>query len=81
MKNQNEPAMPIEFSGFGQCEPQAFIGFTKREQLLKDFMVAMLTGATECYGGKNGAQNLARDAMKYVDAYFEELEESGEFEK
>jgi len=33
IKNADMPAMPIELSGFGQYEPEAYIGLTKRETL------------------------------------------------
>ena len=40
MSNADEPAMAIEFSGFGQCQPEAFLGLTKRAQFCLTMGVA-----------------------------------------
>lgn len=47
---------------------------TKREQVLKDFMSAMLSNPEMDYGNSSGPKSMAEDAMKYVDAYLKELE-------
>ena len=38
-KNADMPAMPIEFSGFGLYQPEAFGGLTKREEFAKTAMM------------------------------------------
>ena len=42
-KNADMPAMPIEFSGFGLYQPEAFGGLTKREEFAKTAMLGLLS--------------------------------------
>ena len=42
-KNADMPAMPIEFSGFGLYQPEAFGGLTKREEFAKTAMMGLLS--------------------------------------
>ena len=42
-KNADMPAMPIEFSGFGLYQPEAFGGLTKREEFAKTAMLGFLS--------------------------------------
>ena len=42
-KNADMPAMPIEFSGFGLYQPEAFCGLTKREEFAKTAMLGLLS--------------------------------------
>lgn len=75
MKNEDMPAMPIELNGFGQYAPTAFIGLTKREEILARFMSAMLSNPEMDYNYTTSGDGLAQDAMKFVDSYFKALEE------
>lgn len=82
MKNADMPATAQSFAMTeGECgtamdflsDEERYIGFTKREQVLKDFMAGMLSNPNMDYGYPDGASGLAADAMRYTDAYFEEL--------
>ena len=42
-KSADMPAMPIEFSGFGLYQPEAFGGLTKREEFAKTAMMGLLS--------------------------------------
>lgn len=71
MKNGNIPAMPIEFSGFGQHEPEAHAGLTKREMFAMHAMHGLLAA--------NGAKGwLTGDgpviSVRIADALLAELE-------
>lgn len=72
-KNADMPAMPIEFSGFGQFAPEAYIGITKREMFAMAAMQGMLASETENYNYR-GAKGLTSMAAEYADELLAELE-------
>lgn len=74
MNNSDMPAMPIELSGFGQYQPEAHTGLTKREQVLKDFMVAILSNPNTDCSCTLDSDILSKRAMRFTDSYFKELE-------
>lgn len=67
IKNGDLPAMPIEFSGFGQFAPEAHSGLNKREELSARFMAAMLTNSW-----RQDPSHVAGVACVYADALLEE---------
>lgn len=68
-KNANLPAMPIELNGFGQYEPAAFTGLTKREMFAMAAMQGLLAKDDD-----RQAHNVALQAVQNADALLAELE-------
>lgn len=70
IKNADMPAMPIEFSGFGLYQPEAFGGLTKREMFAMHFMAASRSR------NSNYASwvAMALDSIEMADALLKELE-------
>ena len=71
LQNKDTPAMPIELSGFGQYQPDAYTGLTKREMFA---MHAMHGSISSDHHGAVPADVTARFAVAQADALLKELE-------
>lgn len=74
MKNANEPAMPIEFNGFGQHAPEAHSGLTKREMFAMHAMQGLLSADYQNGSEKLNSEDVASMSIDYADALLAELE-------
>ena len=76
IENGNLPAQPLEFSGFGQCAPEVFMGLTKREHFAAMAMQGLLSAASDKEGTwtHGGWDNVAYEAANIADALLAELE-------
>ena len=81
MKNADMPAMPIEFSGFGQFAPEAHTGITKREMFAMAAMQGMLSHSDVMHTNddeehENISHAVAANAVLMADALLSKLEQS-----
>lgn len=74
MKNADKPAMPIEFNGFGQYQPEAHAGLTKREMFAMHAMQGLCSSANSDGEWSHDAKLAASVAVEYADALLAELE-------
>ena len=74
IKNGDAPAMPIEFSGFGQWAPEAHTGLTKREYFALKIHCANLAANPHYENMGYTLTSGISDSIAEADALLAELE-------